>query len=170
MPYWMPIAVDGGLIDLSHLEPFELSVMPAGAFEAVTISVRFHDHCFTETYDPERHDGFVVTSQASRHERRAFNPERYRLSRFLPEIIGEIETKRIASTREGNMVRVTLTDGRIYPVFFTLRRENARRLSMFVVSAYAWTRHDRPATTGEMTFRVAVAKVLKGEKPRFPAR
>jgi hypothetical protein len=36
--------------------------------------------------------------------------------------------------------------------------------------AYDWNRPGWPADTGEMKFNIALAKVLRGEKPRFPPR
>jgi hypothetical protein len=170
MPYWSPLIVDDAEIDLSHLEPFEFKVAPAGFEAEATVSVRFHDHCFTENYDSERHILPVRSSQASSAESRAFSTERYELSKLLPGIVRQLDGQRIASTREGNMVRITLQDGRTYPVFFTLRRESARRAALFVVSAYLWDRPSSPATTGAMRFNVALAKVLRGEKPKFPAK
>ena len=170
MTYWQPLVIDGETIDLSHLEPFEFQVLPAQSDAPATVSVRFHDHCFTETFDPAKHAAPLRSSQASLHEQRAFCRERYDLSLALPGIIRDLDGRRVASTREGNLVRITLADGRTYPMFFTLRLSGRRRIEMFVVSAYHWTRATPPADTGEMKFNVAVAKVLKGEKPKFPRR
>ncbi len=170
MPYWSPIIIEGKPLDLTHLEPFEFVVMPAKHTVDATVSVHFHDHCFTETFDPKRHTTFIVTNQASKHEQRAFNPERYELSKHLPAIIRGLDNHRIASTREGNLVKVTLQDGTTYPMFFTLKKEGARRVRMFVVSAYPWDGANKVPTTGEMKFNLAVAKILQGQRPNFPRR
>jgi hypothetical protein len=168
MAYWLPLHIDGVAIDLSHLEPFEFSVLPKGSDVEATVSVRFHDHCFTETFDGARHTGHVITTHASTHERRAFSSHRYELSKRLPSIILDLPQRRICSTRQGNLVRITTEDAKVYPVFFTLRHAGGRRMELFVVSAYEWTRDEKIATTGEMKFTVAIAKILRGEKPRFP--
>jgi hypothetical protein len=170
MPYWSPLAIDGVTIDLAHLEPFEFQVMPARHTAVATVSVHFHDHCFTETFDPARHAVAIQTNQASAHELRAFNVVRYELSKSLPGIIRALDGQRVASTREGNLVRVTLQDGTTYPMFFTLRRENNRRVKMFVVSAYPWDGPGKLVTTGEMKFNLALAKVLQGQRLHFPPR
>ncbi|ODS57416.1 MAG: hypothetical protein ABS40_04140 [Agrobacterium sp. SCN 61-19] len=170
MPYWEPLTIDGQTYDLAHLEPFEFQITPTQSDVPATISVRFHDHCFTETFDPRKHTARIRTSQASLHEYRAFCLERYQLSFQLPQIIVGLDGKKVASTREGNLVRITLADGNTYPMFFTLRKARERRVEMFVVSAYIWERENPPADTGEMKFNLAVAKVLKGEKPKFPRR
>mgnify|MGYP003444491305 CR=1 FL=1 len=101
---------------------------------------------------------------------RAFSRERYELSKLLPDIVRQMDGQKVASTREGNMVKVTLQNGRAYPVFFTMRRAGKRRVELFVVSAYLWEKPTAPATTGAMKFNLAVAKILKGEKPAFPKK
>ncbi|MGL4489256.1 MAG: hypothetical protein ACRCU5_07420 [Rhizobiaceae bacterium] len=170
MPYWSELIVGDVAIDLSHLEPFEFSILPLGLDELATISVRFHDHCFSETYDQTRHPSFIRTNQSASGELRAFDRARYELSKLLPEIVIQMDGQKIASTREGNMVKATLQNGQTYPVFFTLRRAGKRRVELFVVSAYIWSRPTAPATTGTMKFNLAVAKILKGERPTFPHR
>ncbi len=170
MTYWQPLVVKGVAFDLSHLEPFEFPVMPARHAGQATVSVSFNDHCFTEAFNSEHHDADLLVQHASSHERRAFDFVRYELSRNLPAIIRGLDGSRIASTREGNLVRVTLQDGTVYPVFFTLRKVNGRRANLFVVSAYPWTKPQKIATTGEMKFTLALAKVLQGDSLAFPNR
>ena len=170
MTYWTPLIVDGVAIDLAHLEPFEFQMAPRDWTELATISVRFTDHCFTEAFDPRHHTAVVVTSQSSPSESRGFAPDRYELSKLLPGILSSLGAKRVASTREGNLVYVELAGGARYAVFFTLRRHNPRRAELFVVSAYPMEEGRRPADTGSMRFDLALAKVLRGERPKFPAR
>jgi hypothetical protein len=170
MPYWSELIVEDVAIDLSHLEPFEFSILLLGLDGRATISVRYHDHCFSETYDPTKHLTFIRTNQSASTELRAFDSARYELSKLLPEIIRQMDGQKIASTREGNMVKITLQNGQTYPVFFTMRRASKRRVELFVVSAYAWSKPARLPTTGTMKFNLAVAKILKGEKPIFPRK
>jgi hypothetical protein len=81
------------------------------------------------------------------------------------------DAKRVAQTRGGPLVRVMLTNGREYAIFFTLKQAKAWAGELFVISAYAL---DRPKhqviATGERKFNVAVALVLAGKKPKFPSR
>jgi hypothetical protein len=170
MSYWSETFVDGIALDLSHLEPFEFTVLPADADIHATVSVRFNDHCFSEDFDAAKHKKLFFTNQSATRERRGFSAERYELSKLLPAIIRDLDGKKIGYTRAGNLVRVTLADGRVYPMFFTLKLESRRRILMFVVSAYDWNRPGWPADTGEMKFNIALAKVLREEKPRFPPR
>jgi hypothetical protein len=168
MTYWKPLVVGSVTYDLSHLEPFQFHVMPWGMTEVVTVNTRFHDHCFTEAFDPLKHQKPVSSSQYSPHEKRAFDPERYELSKNLPEFVRQICGKKITSTRNGNLARVELANGDKYAIFFTLRRANNRRADLFVVSAFRWQRSDAVASTGSMKFDVALSKILQRKPLKFP--
>jgi len=170
MGYWPELIISGDIKSLSHLEPFEFQCLPRDYAEAVTISVRFNDHCFTTGFDVVKHDPLDILPEiwVSRTEKRVFCAERYTLSFFLPELIKAFGSKRIASTRNGNLVRIEAPDGAFYAIFFTLRKQSSGRINLYVVSAYALAKGKTVADTGEMKFDIALAKVLRGEKPKFP--
>jgi hypothetical protein len=171
MPYWKPIRVGAEEFSLTHLEPFTFVLTPNGWNKQAGVSVRFNDHCFTEKFDGARHDKPLISQHASNHEHRAFCPIRYELSKNLPAFVRGMDGKRVAQTREGNLVRIELANGANYGVFFTLRREDANRCGLFVVSAYPFEKSKKVvAITGEMRFNVAVALVLDGRRPKFPPR
>lgn len=172
MRYWSPLVVNGVEVSLSHLEPFVFRCAARDVLEPVELNVRFNDHCFSKTFDPafHTHDDVIRPSHAAKTERRVFCPDRYALSLHLRRIIEALGDKHVASTREGNLVRMELEDGQIYAIFFTLRRKMGRRIDLFVVSAYPVAMGKKPADTGEMRFDLALAKVLRGEKPKFPNR
>ena len=171
MAYWKPLEIDGNRFPLDHLEPFSFCLIPKGMSETAVINVRFHDHCFTETFSQDRHSTPIITSQSSRHEQRAFCPIRYEHSKTLRGLIEALDGKRITQTREANLVRVESTNGGNYGIFFTLRKDGRMCCSLFVVSAYPFERTEMVvAATGEMKFNVAVALVLQGKPVRFPNR
>ena len=167
--YWKPLKVDGQAIDLSHLEPFEWSIIPQNHTEQAVISVRLNDHCFTETFDITRHKPSQIITLSSARETRVFDFLRYELSRQLPNLIRALDGKRILNTRRENLVRIDLVNGQGYGIFLTLRREGARHYGLFVVSAYKLDRlKDDIAENGEMKFNTAVSLILSGKKPKFP--
>lgn len=169
MSYWKPLVVDGNAIDLSHLEPFEFSLIPKGFTEQAVIRVRFNDHCFTEDFDAAKHVCALPETHVARHETRGFSGVRYELSKALPAYVRSFDGQRIAQTRTGTLVRITMGDGSRYGIFFTLRKAGARCCDVFVVSAYPLDREPHTVvSTGEMKFNVAVAMVLSGKKPKFP--
>ena len=170
MSYWKPLVVDGIAIDLSHLEPFEFRVIPKGLTSEAVIQVVFNNHCFSEEFDAARHSEPLPKTHVASHETRGFDAVRHGLSKLLPELVRAFDGRRVAQTRTGPLVRVTLADGRDYAIVFTLKRVGALACELFVMSAYPL---DRPKSqvvaTGEMKFNVAVALVLEGKKPRFPS-
>ena len=168
MPYWKPLTIDGVSIDLSHLEIFEFEMLPTGSPNKATIRVIFNNHCFSETYDTAVHAASLPATHTSAHETRGFDPERYELSKSLRGHIERFPGQRIAQTRTGTLVKVTLADGRDYGIFFTLKRLHASVCELFVVTAYPLDAHRRVAITGKMRFNLIVAKVLDGKKPKFP--
>jgi hypothetical protein len=113
MTYWSPLVVEGLKYDLSHLEPFQFQVTPREISDPATISVRFHDHCFTTTYDTKKHLEITRSSQHSAREERTFDLNRYELSKLLPDFIKALDGKRIASSRHGNLIRAELASGGI---------------------------------------------------------
>jgi len=157
-------------IDLSHIEPFVTHFQPRDWHETATVRVIFNNHCFSRAYKPGIDNKTKLLSKAftNKTEQRVFCHQRHALSYYLPNYIRSLGNKRIASTREGNMVRLETPEHIDYAIFFTLRRLNSRRAEVFVVSAYALNKGQRPADTGEMKFDLALAKVLRGEKPKFP--
>jgi hypothetical protein len=172
MKYWSELIINGVNIDLGHLEPFEFVCTARDIEGAITISVRFNDHCFTKDFNPVLHGRTNIISRkfSNKNELRVFCEERYLLSHKLPEIIMSLHNKRIASSREGNLVRIEAPNGQTYAVFFTLRKQNTRRINLFVVSAYPVASGKRVVDTGEMKFDKALAKIIRGEKPKFPSR
>ena len=172
MGYWPLLIISGNKTSLSHLEPFEFQCLPRDYSEPVTLSVRFNDHCFTTGFDPLKHDPLDILPAilVAKTEKRVFCRERYKFSLFLPELIKALGCKRIASTRDGNLVRIESPDGQTYAIFFTLRKQNAARVNLFVVSAYPIGTGKKVAYTGEMKFDIALAKTLRGEKAKFPNR
>ncbi|ESQ93373.1 hypothetical protein [Asticcacaulis benevestitus] len=172
MGYWPLLIVSGEAKDLSHLEPFEFQCLPRDHAQPITLNVRFNDHCFTTGFAPAKHDpsDIMPTRLVSKTEVRVFCRERYKLSFRLPELIKAFGGKRIASTRDGNLVRVESPDGQTYAIFFTMRKQSATRVNLFVVSAYPVGKGKKVADTGEMKFDIALAKILRGKKARFPNR
>ena len=110
MPYWKPLTIDGVSIDLSHLEIFEFEMLPTGSPNKATIRVIFNNHCFSETYDTAVHAASLPATHTSAHETRGFDPERYELSKSLRGHIERFPGQRIAQTRTGTLVKVTLAD------------------------------------------------------------
>jgi uncharacterized membrane protein YheB (UPF0754 family) len=172
MHQWPQLIINETKIELTHLNAFEFSCSARDVADVITVRVRFNDHCFTKRYNEHENtlNDIVPKQFSNRTEQRVFCKDRYLLSYQLPHIIKSLQNKRIASTRNGNLVRTETAEGQTYAVFFTLRKFNARVVDLFVVSAYPITLGKTIADTGEMKFDLALAKTIRGEKPRFPRR
>lgn len=171
MTYWKPLQIGNNTYDISHLEPFSFQLLPTHSSELALIVVKFNDHCFTEAFNPEKHNSICISNRYSHHEKRGFCIDRYNLSKRLPDLIRNLDGKRISQTRFGDLVRVELENGNSYGIFFNLRRIGPKSCDLFVMSAYPFdTKYKMVAATGEMKFNVAVALILAGKRPRFPPR
>lgn len=144
--------------------------------KGVGIYVQFSSHCYTETHDPDRH-GKDVHTVWDRQTLRAFCPERYALSKALPELIGKLPGSKVFQTYETNYLKLgERADGKAgeYRAYFNLKPANGIKdaeLRLYVESAYAPT----PAKIAaqpvyklqKVRFTVLVDKTLKGEAVKF---
>ena len=154
---WRAAVIDGQLFDLTHLHPFTfslhldaLSEMPAITFE---IDVTFGLHCFTEELKEEHS---ATYHYADMREIRAFNMERYELSRKLPEIIQDLDRRRCYEAQHNNYMTFEIIRNGMavqYQIYFkvTQKRDVEGRLHLFVQSAFP---KDQP-------------KKVQREKPRL---
>lgn len=174
MPYFPPLTIDGKTVDLAHLEPLSLAfaVMRLDG-RMITIDVKFSNHCYTEAFVPDRHDPAHVVMD--RGQKRAFDPLRHDLSRYLPDIVRSLPERSVHITRPGRnyvyMAQVAVANSN-YPMFFHLRRGGDRHdLTMVVESAYPV--RDRRAIlrgTVKVSFAVLCAKTFRGEEVTSQAR
>jgi hypothetical protein len=167
-PYWPRRAINGRVIDLSHLEPLVVLCPVEKLGRTLKIDVRFTNHCFTDHFDPEIHEPSWKIMDGKKE--RVFCPRRYHLSRTLPEIITRLPTVAVNRTRsDRNFVFVaTIEDeaGRYYSVFFRMKKErrNGCELSIVVESAYEYpdVRALLSGTT-KISFRVLSARTFEGK-------
>lgn len=167
MPYFPPLTIDGLAIDIAHLEPFSLAfaVERLGG-RTITIDVKFSNHCFTETFAPDRHDPAHLVMDRGR--KRVFDPPRHALSRHLPEIVKSLPDRSVHITRPGRnyvyVAQIAVADCD-YAVFFHLGRGGERHdLTMVVESAYPVTdRRTILRGTVKISFAVLCAKTFRGE-------
>ncbi|MET7246040.1 hypothetical protein ABZT49_22060 [Methylobacterium sp. EM32] len=168
--------IDGVTLDLAHLNPRRLTLFVQKLARELAIDVRFSNHCFTCKFEAGRH---ATTHLIMDHkQQRAYDAERHELSHRLPEMVDALPTASVYLTpTDRNYVyiaNVTTTDGRQYPMYFSLRRGSPGHLShlfLVVESAYpvAERRHVLAGTT-KISFPVLCAKIYRGEPVRPRAR
>ncbi len=149
---WKPFQHGPAIYDLAHLHPRELQFVrpekdgkPAVTF---TVDVTFSLHCFTRSIPKVGgHDRTMEYSDA--RETRLFDFDRYRLSKWLPEIIETLAERKCQHTGHGNFFTVELiTDNGTtvdYDVFFTASKSSRRgRVNLYIQSAYVRERNQLP--------------------------
>lgn len=137
---WGSFEYDGQVCDLTHLDPFHITVTPkAVGAPSWTVRVSFSHHTFTREVrdgDNPEHEFAVGTDV------RCFCNERFPLSQSLPGVISANANGRAYFAQKRNFMFVEnlpgLTAGP-YAIFFNVER--AKKLAgvdatMFVVSAY----------------------------------
>lgn len=168
MAYWSPFTHDNQAIDLSHLEPFDLTVVtPSKATRLVRVT--FSTHTFTrriEASDPAEHKCF---------DDRVFCPDRYELSKGLAQIVTNLSTRRVYQTWEKRsyVYLATIeagTDGGHYHVFFGLKpNKNPRRVNLTIESAYRKdpSTYTPPKKPNPIRFGLLIEKVFTGQPLQF---
>lgn len=138
-----PKHFEGFVFEFSHLAPTQERVpLDEGATRFIALHVAFGSHCFTETFDKNRHRDhhrYVYNGEV-----RAFCPTRYECSLHLPSVVKAMLSGRVYNADESYTFVAQITipsrDGlQPYSVFFSLRKDSslqAPALKMFVKSAY----------------------------------
>jgi hypothetical protein len=176
MNTWGKFRSDDGIeYDLSHLDPFVLSVTPkAVGARTYYVAVSFWHHTFAR----EVRVGDAVEQIISRDgDDRCFCVQRYEHSRRLPELIRNAAGGKVyfGEEKPGRATNYLLIDklpglNGPYVVFFNMVKSKLKNIdtAMLVTSAY-----EKPGLTPnieKITFATLVATVARGQKPTRPAK
>jgi hypothetical protein len=169
------LCIRGEIYDLSHLEPFQFDVLSSKVSRSLRINVRFTNHCFSEAFNPEKHqaDEPVISDG---QKRRAFCPDRYALSLRLPSLIRGLADPAVRvheTAARRNWMHAALVDvpstGTQYQIFFELRRtvpdrRSLQDLDMVVESAYpADPSRAKPNILGPVRFALLAGSLYLGK-------
>lgn len=90
MTRWADMQLGLTSYPLSHLEPFECEFVQSGTVDKAPVVyqmwVHFSHHCFTESPEPDDDPAFQYSAAPGR-DIRTFDPTRYALSFWLPELV-----------------------------------------------------------------------------------
>lgn len=140
-PYWPPLQIGGVAIDLTHLEPLQITCTCPNVARALVVDVRFTNHCFTDHFLDGVHDPAWKIMDHQRE--RVFCHTRHTLSLGLPAMVQALPTANVHQTRhERNFVyalSLTAAAGSHYTMFFRVKRDRTKQrdIEMVVESAYA---------------------------------
>jgi|GEM_PF-5845322 len=133
---------DGTEFDLSHLGDFEhtyeVKEKPDGGTKRFRCHVTFSNHVFTKS--------LTKTSEPNNcdmYENREFCPERYGLSKLLPDLIKKIGDKQCKDTGKGNYARFEVFDDsgetKNYEIYFKVSKTRKGWINITIQSAYVRT-------------------------------
>ena len=138
-PYWSPLQVNDEDIDLAHLEPHDfICVTPDSATRKVHVT--YSNHVFTEKFDSGIHSPNKLV-----YRDRAFNNNRYELSKQLFGLVESLPNVKVYQTWEKrNYVYFIFLEGNVdlppYHMFFEIKKVGKGkkgRLNMTVESAHS---------------------------------
>jgi hypothetical protein len=174
---WPPHEVAGQAYDLSHLHPIRypllLPARPNQPAKEVEVRVGFSAHTFTTgCLIAEYPDAQYSTGP---RDLRKFCPDRYELSKKLPEVVRNLDGRKCFFADRDNYFIVEMPDalpaGFEYWVFFDVRGVGEPgAVLLFVQSAYAGdsTKSPRGRKGEKVGFRVLVSKALQGSRAAPP--
>jgi hypothetical protein len=177
LPRWAPHREGGITYDLSHLHPFryELSLDEKGGYRPAVVEIRvaFESHTFTAGCLMAEAPHIQYSSFP--HDLRRFCPDRYELSKTLPEVIRNLRSRRCYFALRNNFFVAELPNGlrsnEEYWVFFDVRpAKDQGTVVLRVQSAYVGDTVKPPAgrTAKKIGFGVLVSKALAGQRAKPP--
>ena len=171
---WRPHSVGEKFYELDHLHPYdrELVIASKGDYpeRRFQIHISFGLHCFTRKPDPGERDPLAGWYSDSR-ETRVFCPERWEVSKQLPDIIDSLGQRKCFHTKGEEFVTLKMVHGGRkfeYAVFFTVSkaRKNEADLNLFVNSAHE--RHDPLKHNKPVRFNLILMNRYQGKPIKRP--
>lgn len=142
----------------------------------LAVAVSFSNHCYTEGFDPTRHDNAQIIVRDGGGPR-VFCPVRHGLSLRLPAIVDRFPDEKVyqTSSRRNYVFAVPLEiERQIYEVYFMLQRAETASmvdLRLTIESAYPVDAPTpRPKRPNAIRFKVLARKVLRRERIHFAPR
>lgn len=166
-PEWQPFSYGGHIYDLSHLKPFEFSVIDSSKVTR-KIAVSFSDHCFTRSVGPGDQSDIIFPG-CSRNPG-AFCTTRYANSLSLPGLIGTVRQHDVWMLSSENCAFIPTIDAagnrHLYAIVFSLDPVKGLEadLHMRVRSAYP-CEPDTIITYGKVRFSHLVRLRVNRQHP-----
>lgn len=159
---WGKRRIDGKVYDLTHLDPFILSIPGHNGAASIPARVRFGSHVFTLTWSDSYVEEYRI---ADGKQSRCFCPIRYGHSLLLPGILQRSCGGRVLFDPQKKLVMLGNPPGVLspYAVFFEMKRVTKQpyELDIMVVSAHE---HPRLRAKFGMSFP-HLASIVTGAAP-----
>lgn len=176
MIFWEKFIHIGVEYDLSHLHPCEIQYIQQGTDKQkenkYVVEVCYSLHCFSKTKEA---NADPLLDYSDRRETRTFSFVRYELSKKLPQIIKDLDTKKCMHTSKGNfyVIEVTMPNGikEEYEVYFEVKRTTRKGVArLFIQSAYVRDNEhgNRSSSTKKISLFVILHNKLAGKEIKIP--
>ncbi|MFZ4125644.1 MAG: hypothetical protein ACOYJ2_06200 [Rickettsiales bacterium] len=182
---WKPFTLDNVIYDLSHLDPFNLSItIPPKKDkpeQSYLLKVNFGLHCFSRKSKKGESIPRKLAYSDSR-ETRIFDMDRYEQSKLLPDIVKRIASQKCFQDGHGKfyVVKIVDADGvqRYYSVFFALSKAGkGSALNLFIITAHMrdimpYAHKLKPIRFDVLVYNTKTKKAIKParQKTKGPAR
>ena len=169
-----PIFHGGIEVSIAHLAPMTLACPCPQIKRDLVIEVDFRNHCYTEKFDPGKHEQEQIILYDAPGRPRVFCPIRHGLSVRLPEIVSQLPNSQVfQTTQRRNYVFVTTLNisNQHYEIYFMIQRAESVHgidLRLTVESAYpVITPSPMPKRPRKIWFGILALKVLKRQQIKF---
>lgn len=154
--------IGGQLYELSHLNPFRMTVTHGAAEYAVRVT--FEDHVFTEAHDPERHTPDLVYSRRA-GDWRAFEVDRWQSSKQLPDLFRTLGGHSVYQSKGRNFFFLQGPAGAApYAVFFEALKSNRIDADVAVIVRSAYEKSSMTRTAAPVKFPRLIDATARGVK------
>jgi hypothetical protein len=162
MAFFKSKKLQGVVYDLPHLEPFRFEVT-AGK-EKYRVLVEFGCHCFTTKLE-EHHTPDLIYEH--KFEIRAFDIERYELSKLLPDYIRGLIGSSVYWSNKGSFFFWRTPGDDLYLVFFTALKARTGNVNVRVKIESAYPAKKMAKYASPIEFAELIRTKAKGEYPEF---
>ena|ERR1700761_7488451 len=162
MAFFKSKKLQGTVHDLGHLDPFDI-VVPLDE-ETFRVRVEFGCHCFTTKLEPHHPPDLIYEHKS---EKRAFDVERYHLSKLLPDYIRGLVGCSVYWSNQGSFFFWRTPEDVLYLVFFTALKAKNGKADVRIRIESAYPKQTLAKYASPIDFEALVKTKAKGEFPDF---
>jgi hypothetical protein len=166
MAFFKSKKLQGVVYDLPHLEPFRFKVSVDA--DEYRVLVEFGCHCFT-TKLQGHHSPDLIYEHTTKHktEKRAFDLERYELSKLLPDYIRGLIGSSVYWSNQGSFFFWRTPGDHLYLVFFTALKARTGNVDVRIKIESAYPKQTLAQYASPIEFAELIKIKATGEAPEF---
>ncbi|MCQ9329211.1 hypothetical protein [Pelistega suis] len=182
MSKFSQITIDGEIYNLEHLNPFPVTfTQSAKAIDTAkhySCIFEFSSHCFTRSINSRQGESIHSVPSGliynDKKETRLFCTEQYTLSKYLPDILRNLDTHKCFFTSADDKfltIELITQDKTIqYEIYFSLKKSTQPNtdIHIFINSAYPRTNALKHQKRKPISFFILLHNTLHNKKIRKP--